>query len=239
MTAMRRLWCLWTVVCLTGLLSGCGGSKAPTPVIGSYSAMEEDFYVREEVDANGLMTVAIPGLKPATPKAKPAPANGAAAGSTALPKSAPTTQAGVAADAPVARKEPVKGSPEWLLREIQYIKILPLPGAEVASKTSNDPEGDDEEKPLTAAEEQKLKEQFEKTKLVRRERNLQVIKLAEECIAKSAKQPELEAEFDAAVHYLLDSRLQLALQGDDASIEALFDAAKVFYELKQIGRAHV
>ena len=239
MTAMRRLWCLWTVVCLTGLLSGCGGSKAPTPVIGSYSEMEEDFYVREEVDANGLMTVAIPGLKPATPKAKPAPANGAAAGSTALPKSAPTTQAGVAADAPVARKEPVKGSPEWLLREIQYIKILPLPGAEVASKTSNDPEGDDEEKPLTAAEEQKLKEQFEKTKLVRRERNLQVIKLAEECIAKSAKQPELEAEFDAAVHYLLDSRLQLALQGDDASIEALFDAAKVFYELKPQSTAAV
>ena len=89
----------------------------------------------------------------------------------------------------------------------------------------------------TNGEEAKLKAQFEKTKAVRRDRNLQIIKLSEECIAKTAKQPELEPEFDAAVHYLLDARLQLALQGDDASIEALFDAAKVFYERKPTSAA--
>ena len=180
--------------------------------------------------------MAIPGLKPATTKAKPAPNAGAAAPAKAT-GTAPATTA-----APVP-KEPVKGSPEWLLREIQYIKLMPLPGTENAAttatpattaKTGTDPEAEveDDDKPLTAAEEQKLREQFEKTKAVRRERNLQIIKLAEEALAKSAKKPELEPEFDAAVHYLLDARLQLALQGDDASVEALFDAAKVFYDRK-------
>jgi peroxiredoxin len=89
-----------------------------------------------------------------------------------------------------------------------------------------------DEKPLTAEEEQKLKEQFERSKSVRKERNLQIIKLAESCIAATAKKPEQEGEFDAAVHYLLDARLQLALQGDAASIDAVYDAAKVFYERK-------
>ena len=35
-----------------------------------------------------------------------------------------------------------------------------------------------------------------------------------------------------AVHHLLDSRLQLALQGDATSIDALFEAAKIFHERK-------
>ncbi|MEK6259991.1 MAG: TlpA disulfide reductase family protein, partial [Planctomycetota bacterium] len=56
--------------------------------------------------------------------------------------------------------------------------------------------------------------------------------LAEECIAKTNKKPELEEYFDMAVHHLLDSRLQLALQGDAASIDALFEAAQVFHDRK-------
>lgn len=232
MTSMSRLWSVAVVVGLTGLLSGCGGSKPAAPVAESSPTA-----VAEE-ESGGLMTVAIPGLKPAAPKPK---ASGTTPAATTPAKGTATAPAETVATP--AKKEPVKGSPEWLLREIQYIKFMPLPGSEetdkAASKTKTDAEleMDEEEKPLTPKQEQELKAQFEKTKAVRRERNLQVIKLSEECIAKTAKTPELEPEFDAAVHYLLDARLQLALQGDDASIEALFDAAKVFYERKPTSAA--
>ena len=235
MTSMSRLWSLSVVLGLAGILPGCGGSKPATPVAETSPATAEE-------DAGGLMTVAIPGLKPAAPKPK-TPAPGATPATAAPAKG--TAAAPAETTATPAKKEPVKGSPEWLLREIQYIKFMPLPGSEekdkekekTTAKSDAELEMEEDEKPLTPEEEAKLKAQFEKTKAVRRDRNLQIIKLSEECIAKTAKQPELEPEFDAAVHYLLDARLQLALQGDDASIEALFDAAKVFYERKPTSAA--
>jgi peroxiredoxin len=213
---------------------GCGGTSSSTPLADNTTdsaAIEES--------SDGLPTLAIPGLKPAAKPVNgnkddsaPAPilGNKGTAPAGARPTELPA--AARKADAPAVKKEPVKGSPEALLLEIQRIKVQPLPGAD-PKEMMEDPEDDDaEEKPLTAAEEQKLQAEFEKSKAVRRERNLQIIKIAEECIAKTAKQPEQEAEFDAAVHYLLDSRLQLALQGDTASIDALFDAAKVFHDRK-------
>ena len=220
MASVSRLWCVAAVCCLTGTFAGCGGSNPSTPV--AENGPDSSAVVVESPDD---LLLAIPGLKPAaaTKTGKPA------AGPTTAPKGA--TPPAAVVEKPPAKSEPKPGSPEWLLLEIQRIKVLPLPGSEPKPGTAQIPENDDEErKPLTAAEELKLKEQFEKTKAVRRERNLQIIKLAEECIAKTAKQPDQEAEFDAAVHYLLDARLQLALQGDTASIDALFDAAKVFYD---------
>jgi peroxiredoxin len=220
MTSASRLWYVVAVSCLLGMMSGCGGQNAAVPV-----ADNSDSSAAGEESPGELTTLAIPGFKP-KPKAGDGP--------TPSPKGTAETT-GPATEAPLARKEPTKGSPEWLLLEIQRVRVLPLPGAEPdpnsqAKKTEG--EDEEEEKPLTPEEEQKLKDQFEKTKAVRRERNLQIIKYAEECIYKTAKQPDQEAEFDAAVHYLLDARLQLALQGDIASIDALFDAAKVFYERK-------
>lgn len=225
MTSMSRWWRLLVTGFLVGVVAGCGGGNPSTPVANSEA---EERALEEELQT-GLPTVAIPGVKPAAAKpAKPAEAPPAAAAKTPAKSgtNAPAT-------GPQTAKEPIKDSPEWLLLEIQRIKVLPLPGGETKPQKPENPEGDDEEeKPLTAEEEKKLKEEFEKTKAVRKERNLQVIKLAELCIAKTARQPDQEAEFDAAVHYLLDARLQLALQGDAASIDSLFDAAKVFYERK-------
>lgn len=248
MTSVSRLWCIAAMVCLAGSMTGCGNSTPSTSVADNRS----DQALEAEEAAEGLPTLAIPGLKPAAtpaPKgAKPAtpttanhpPATGAKSPAATPATTAKTGAATAASEAP-AIKEPVKGSPEWLLLEIQRIKILPLPGSEQPAATKK-PENEDDDAdpaPLTAAEEKKLAEQFEKTKAVRRERNLQIIKLAEECIAKTAKQPDSEAEFDAAVHYLLDSRLQLALQNDQASVEALFDAAKAFYDRKPDSAAAV
>lgn len=248
MFAIRRSWwSLTTMLVSLGFVVGCGGGTSPTQVAENSNQTPAD---QIENEPTGLPTLAIPGLKPAakTP-AKPANDKGEAPAPKGLDQSSPKksdqptgkkadSTATPPAELPAVRKEPVKGSPEWLLLEIQRVKILPLPGMEPKSlpekkgDEKEDLEDEPEDKPLTAEEEQRLKEQFEKTKAVRRERNLQIIKLAEECIAKTARQQELEAEFDAAVHYLLDARLQLALQGDAASIEALFDAAKVFYDRK-------
>ena len=228
MTSVSRLWCVAVVFCLVGTLAGCGGASTSNPVASNSTADDGD---------EGLPTLAIPGIKPAATKPAPATNGKPAAGqpatkgaaAPAVPAKGP---AAAVADTAAVKKDPVKGSPEWLLLEIQRIKVLPLPGAEKIVEKPENEDDLDNEKPLTAEEEQKLKDEFEKTKAVRRERNLQVIGLAEECIRKTAKQPDQEAEFDAAVHYLLDARLQLALQGDNASIESLYDAARTFYERK-------
>lgn len=226
MNVSRRVWNLMVVGGLSGALWGCGGSTPSIPVASNDSNAVTSGSESPE------LTLAIPGLKPAASKGNPdaeapralVPQTGAKPVNAAAAKTTPP-------DA-TAAKEPARGTPEWLLLEIQRIKVQPLPGI-TAPTEQEDPEGDDDvEKPLTAAEEQKMKEEFERTKSVRRERNLQILRLAEECIAKTARQADQEAEFDAAVHYLLDARLQLALQGDAASIEALYDAAKVFYDRK-------
>lgn len=247
MISVSRRWGFAAFCCLVGSFCGCGGSNNPQQVADNGASV-----VADEESSEGLPTLAIGGPKPgAKPSTQPAPANG-----PALPKGAATTKPTTtgATTAPVepaqeVAKEPVKGSPEWLLLEIQRVKVMPLPGMEAPKNPEPGPAGtkpeeleddlDAEEKPLTAKEEQELKEQFERTKAVRKERNLQIIKLAESCIAATAKKPDLEAEFDAAVHYLLDARLQLALQGDTASTEALYDAAKVFYERKPTSTAAV
>ena len=220
----RSLWLAGVACVLAWSLSGCGGSGKPVSVAdadGTASSSEGD-------ESAGLPTMAIPGLKPAANKATK---TGAAATPAPTSKGA-TPKTGVAqpsaAAATPAAKEPEKGSPEWLLLEIQHIRTLPLPGV-VDSKLGDD---DDDDKEPTPEQEADLKKQYDQQRAVRRERNLQIIKLAEECIAKTNKKPELEEYFDMAVHHLLDSRLQLALQGDEASIDALFEAAKVFHEHK-------
>lgn len=220
MAALNRfLWCAGIVGALIGNLSGCGSSTSGT---GSVASNED------ETGSTGLPTMALPGLKPAANKAtKPGatPATGATKGAT--PKGTAAQPQPAVTQTPPAAKEPEKGSPEWLLLEIQHIRTLPLPGSD--NKKVEDEEDEDFEKELTPQQEAALQKEYEQQRVVRRERNLQIIKLAEECLAKTSKKPELEAEFETAVHQLLDARLQLALQGDTASTESLFEAAKAFH----------
>lgn len=220
----RSLWLAGVACVLAWSLSGCGSSGKPVSVADAdgTAALSEDGEA-----SSGLPTMAIPGLKPAANKSTKA---GTTAAQAPNSKGAPpkTGAAQPPAAAPPAAKEPEKGSPEWLLLEIQHIRTLPFPGA----KEQQLGDDDDDDKDPTPEQEAALKKQLDQQRAVRRERNLQIIKLAEECIAKTNKKPELEEYFDMAVHHLLDSRLQLALQGDATSIDALFEAAKVFHERK-------
>ena len=221
--------CLWSVgvACvMTWSLSGCGGAGGSGSVADAGGAASSG----EDEGSSGLPTMAIPGLKPAANKTTK---TGAAATTAPTSKGA-TTKTGAAQPAAntaaAADKAPEKGSPEWLLLEIQHLRTFPLlPGA--TDKLGEDEDEDDDKDP-TPEQEAAFNKQIDQQRVVRRERNIQIIKLAEECIAKTNKQPELEQYFDMAVHHLLDARLQLALQGDATSIDALFEAAKIFHERK-------
>jgi len=235
MASLNRFLWLASVACvMTALVPGCGGTSGTTSVADTENSAAEVELFAETEESAGLPTLAIPGLKPAAKPTKPGTAaaatpaaKGAASKTAAAPaangKSPGATPAKTAA--PPENKAPEKGSPEWLLVEIQHIRTLPLPGA-----TDQLGDDDDDDKEPTAAEEAALKKQLEQQRSIRRERNLQIIKLAEECLAKTNKKPEFENHFVMAVHHLLDSRLQLALQGDATSIDALFEASKVFHD---------
>jgi len=162
-----------------------------------------------------------PGQSPA-----PTISGDAASDESALP-TASIASAPVDKTAPVAETEPEPGSPQWLLREIQRIRIAPLPGM---------PDGDagasDTENAESVPSPEEMQQRLADTRTARRERNLQVVKLATEALALTAKDPQFEPEFLAAVGSLLDARLQLALQGDEESISALYDIAEAFHQKK-------
>jgi len=127
-----------------------------------------------------------------------------------------------------AEPEPAEGTPEWLLREIQRIRLLPFPVMQ-----GDDDEGT-ENSPAESTTETDVadQERLAQTRVIRRERNLEVIKLATAALARTAKDPAKEAVFNTAVHHLLDAHLQLALQGDEQSIGALYEAAEAFFAKK-------
>lgn len=70
----------------------------------------------------------------------------------------------------------------------------------------------------------------EKLREERKKRNQQIVDLATMTLAKTHKDPELEPIFTLAVHRLVEARLQLALQGDDESIAALYENAESLYK---------
>lgn len=114
------------------------------------------------------------------------------------------------------RSEPAEGTPEWHIREILRIRLMPFPSA--AKNSDGNSEGDREESDRTAR--------------IRRERNLKVIELAKQAIALSHKNPEKEVAFNAAVNHLLDAHLQLALAGEQEDVDALYEVAEALQNSK-------
>jgi len=104
---------------------------------------------------------------------------------------------------------PPEGTPQWYIHQILLLRFEKLP------------ETDD----------------VEKLRKLRRERNLKIVELAEQCIAKTHKNPEQEQVFNAAVHQLLEARVALALQGKEEDIVALYELADVLYKRDKKSKA--
>lgn len=105
----------------------------------------------------------------------------------------------------------VKGSVEWLIQEISRLKSAP--------KTSSRGE-------LPGAEQ--LKSGNQDAPLIHR--NHQIIKLAQQILAKTHKKPDQQAFFNSAVHDLADARLQLAIAGDQKQTQLLTEDADVLFK---------
>lgn len=104
---------------------------------------------------------------------------------------------------------PKKGTPQWYVHEMLVLRVQKYPDTQ----------------------------DVKRLRALRRERNLQIIKLAEEAIALTNRKKELEEVFNAAVHQLILSRVALALQGKEEDIVALYDLADVLYKRDKKSRS--
>jgi peroxiredoxin len=204
--------------CLS-LISGCG-----QPTANPQTAKTE---ANADGEATGLPTTSIPN-----PLATAQPDDT----STASVEAATTADSAVPA-------EPEQGTPEWLIREIQTIRLLPFPSVAKNDANGVNEAGDDaDEEPesaatesaapaeLSAADLEARKARLEQIRNLRKERNQQIVKLATEALALSHKDPTKETVFLASVSHLLDAHFQLALQGEQDSVDHLYDAAQVFFD---------
>ncbi len=106
---------------------------------------------------------------------------------------------------PAASKEAASGTPEWDIRQIASIL------SEARRKQS--PAG-------TGSAQIRLTP----------EENRRIVGLATHAIAHSHNRPDKELVFLAAVHSLTDARLSLALEGDRASLDTLYEDAAALAE---------
>ncbi|MBI5761347.1 MAG: redoxin domain-containing protein [Planctomycetales bacterium] len=95
-----------------------------------------------------------------------------------------------------------EGSADWLVRECMRIRIQPPP------KTDD----------------------VEELRKNRKERNEQIVQHAQQAIQLTHNDAERERLFSAAIHHLMEARLQLALQGDRDSIDGLYDDAEALWK---------
>ena len=114
-------------------------------------------------------------------------------------------------DEPAKFTEPKEETAEWCLLKITQIRVRPLP------KT----------------------EDFNEIGQVQLARNREIVELATRAIALTHKDTEKERIFDAAVQQLMEATLQLALQGDQDSVDALYDHSESLYQRDPASKAAV
>ena len=102
---------------------------------------------------------------------------------------------------PDSMKAPEEGSPEWLINEILKLRMQ--------KGTATD--------------------DAEKLRAHRRWRNEKIIKLAQDAIAQTHQNPQQERVFNVAVHHLMESRLQLALQIDQKNLKTAHEEIDSLY----------
>jgi hypothetical protein len=170
---MRFILRRWTIGLLAAAcLAGCGTQSTPVAEVDTNDPMLADGMDSTE----GLPLLAVPGPDSKSKSGK-VTQTAAKSAPSLLPKGLfgkKATQNDAADDADSsASKGPEKGSPEWLLNEIQRVRLMPFP-QEAAQAKNKDDDADDQ--PLTPAQEKKFAQDIERTRGIRRERNLQIIK---------------------------------------------------------------
>ncbi|QDV50341.1 TlpA family protein disulfide reductase [Gimesia fumaroli] len=111
-------------------------------------------------------------------------------------------------DAPSLANEEVKiqelkeGSAEWSVREITRLKVQALP------KTEN----------------------VDELRKARAARNKKIIQLAMEAVKQTHADKEKQRLFSVCIRHLLEAHLQLALEGDQESIDALYDHSESLFK---------
>lgn len=95
-----------------------------------------------------------------------------------------------------------EGSAEWNVREITRLKVQSLP------KTAN----------------------VDELRKARAERNKKIIQRAMEAVKQTHADKEKQRLFAVCIRHLLDAHLQLALEGDQESIDALYDHSESLFK---------
>ena len=98
--------------------------------------------------------------------------------------------------------DPQPGTPEFTLREVAQLRFQPAP-------TTSD---------------------RDEARQFRKERNDKIIDMTATVIKQTFQNPKKVRIFEVAVNYMLEARLELALQGDREDIQALYDDANVLWE---------
>ena len=161
------------------------------------------------------------GSKPATGSEQGSPGeeesgSQTSTGQSGLPISSipgPTAEEPVEEEIKIER--PQDGSPEAVILKITQLRLQPF-------ESLVDPES-----PPTAKE-------VEKQRAARKKRNLAIIELAQQAIAMTHKEPAKEQVFNIAVHRLMDATFQLAMQGDEESVDQLYAHAESLYPRPEI-----
>jgi hypothetical protein len=104
---------------------------------------------------------------------------------------------------------PKDGTPEALILQITQLRLKPY--------STSDPD--------TPPSEEDVKNQ----RAARRERNRQIIELAQKAIEMTHQTPDKEQIFNIAVHRLMDATFQLAMQGDQESADELYGHAESLF----------
>lgn len=109
----------------------------------------------------------------------------------------------------VEEKEPEAGSVEAALRDMTRLRLAPPPETE----------------------------DIEKLKADRKTRNEKIVALAQDVITRTHDLPDQERLFNAAVHHLMEARVQLALAGSEAAVESLYGDAGALFKRDPKSRA--
>lgn len=105
--------------------------------------------------------------------------------------------------------EPAAGSIEAALRDMTRLRLSPPPNTE----------------------------DIEALKADRKTRNEKIVALAQDVITRTHDQAEQERLFNAAVHHLMEARVQLALAGDEDAVEGLYGDAGALFKRNPKSRA--